>query len=333
MNDSSTGQRPGPKAKPAAGNGRAPRTAGEGAPAAGAARSGRGAPPAAPPAASHAAKDPRGVRPARHAASNQRLANVIAIASGKGGVGKTWLSVTLALTCAKKGERVLLFDGDIGLANVDIQLGLMPRHDLGEVLEGRRRLGEAITTYEEGGMDVVAGKSGSGTLAGLPRNRLEALRDEIAELAGQYDRVILDLGAGLDLPVRLLSGLAALNLIVTTDEPTALTDAYALMKLVTTKDPKVDLRLVINQAKNQQEGRRTYDKLNRACSSFLKLSPRLAGIVHDDPHVADSIRHQQSILSRHPNSVATLDIEMLRSSLLRTAPGAPPQPLPDATGG
>ena len=287
----------------------------------------------APAAGGAAPKDPRGVRPARHAASQARLRNVLAIASGKGGVGKTWLSVTLALTFARKGEKVLLFDGDIGLANVDIQLGLMPRRDLGEVLQGRRRLNEAITPYEEGGFDVVAGKSGSGSLAGLPRNRLEGLRDEIAELAGQYDRVILDLGAGLDLPVRMLSAMAGLNLVVTTDEPTSLTDAYAFMKLATQKDPRIDIRLVINQAKNQQEGRRTYDKLNRACASFLKISPRLAGIIHDDPHVADSIRNQQPILARHPNSVATLDVEVLRSALVRTPPGAEPLPLPDAAGG
>ena len=133
-----------------------------------------------------------------------------------------------------------------------------------------------------GGFDVVAGKSGSGNLAGLPRNRLESLRDEIAELSTHYDRVILDLGAGLDLPVRLLSAMAGLNLVVTTDEPTSMTDAYAYMKLATAKDPKIDIRLVINQAKNQQEGRRTYDKLNRACASFLKISPRLAGIVRTD---------------------------------------------------
>src|SRR6185312_15989217 len=97
--------------------------------------------------------------------------NVIAVASGKGGVGKTWFSITLTHTLARAGQRVLLFDGDLGLANVDIQLGLMPKYDLGSVVAGRLTLNQAAVSYKDGGFDIIAGRSGSGTLANIPLSR------------------------------------------------------------------------------------------------------------------------------------------------------------------
>src|SRR5690606_6031064 len=126
-----------------------------------------------------------------------------AVASGKGGVGKTWLSVTLAQALARSGARVLLFDGDLGLANVDIQLGLHPRNDLGGVLDGSYALKDAVAAHE-GGFDVIAGRSGSGSLAHVPAARLQQLMEELAVVASGYDRVILDLGAGLERTVRQL---------------------------------------------------------------------------------------------------------------------------------
>jgi len=279
-----------------------------------------------------ATADPRGTRPLRHGASRRRLSNLVALASGKGGVGKTWLAVTLAQICARKGENVLLFDGDLGLANIDIQLGVHPRHDLGEVLHGRRRLSEAVTTFEEGPFDLVAGASGSGSLAGLTPARLVALADEVTALAGQYDRVVLDLPAGLEANVQMLSDLAGLNLVVTGEEPTALTDAYAFIKTIAARDPRADIRVVVNRARSPQTGRLAYDKLNRACAAFLKLSPRLAAIIHEDPNVAEAIRRQQGLIQRHPGTVAVMDVELLRAGLLATPPGAAPQPLPAAPG-
>ena len=104
-----------------------------------------------------------------------KMHNVISVASGKGGVGKTWFSITLAETLAKRGARVLLFDADLGLANVDVQLGLTPRRDLGGVLQGRLGLGQAVTPYDDGGFDILAGRSGTGTLAQIPPPKLASL--------------------------------------------------------------------------------------------------------------------------------------------------------------
>jgi flagellar biosynthesis protein FlhG len=245
----------------------------------------------------------------------QTCPNVLAVASGKGGVGKTWLSVTLAQTLARGGKRALLFDGDLGLANVDIQLGLHPRNDLGGVLDGSYALKDAVSAHPGGGFDVIAGRSGTGSLANLPAGRLQQLMADLAALAPAYDRVILDLGAGLERTVRELAGMARIKLVVATDEPTSLTDAYAFIKLAHMQDPKADLRIVVNMAASPAEGERTYATLLKACESFLKISPKLAGVIRRDTKVKDAIRHQTPILTRHPNSQAAEDIEALAARL------------------
>src|ERR1700728_4143735 len=122
--------------------------------------------------------------------------NMFAIASGKGGVGKTWFAITLCHALAKRKKRVLLFDGDLGLANVDIQLGLTPERDLGAVVDGGSTLAAAVVKYKEGGFDILAGRSGSGSLAMLPSQKLFDMRNDLIALARNYDYVLIDLGAG-----------------------------------------------------------------------------------------------------------------------------------------
>ena len=257
-------------------------------------------------------------RSSAHPAAAAELGrNVIAVASGKGGVGKTFLSITLAHALARAGRRALLFDGDLGLANVDIQLGLEVGRDLGAVVGGRVGLKDAVTRFEEGGFDVVAGKSGSGALAGVDAARRAALTAELWALAPSYDHVVLDLGAGVDAPMRALAPPAATTLVVATDEPTSLTDAYAYIKLTTLERRGADLRVVVNLAASAREGEKTYGTLAKACSTFLKLTPPLAGVIRRDERVRDSIRRQTALLTRHPTSDAAKDIEALAAGLLR----------------
>jgi flagellar biosynthesis protein FlhG len=241
--------------------------------------------------------------PAASTRSLARADNMVAVASGKGGVGKTWLAATLAHALARQGGRTLLVDGDLGLANVDIQLGLTPERDLGAAVAGRLALAEAITRYRDGGFDVLAGKSGSGALGMLQGARLEALRDDLLDVARGYDRVVIDLGAGVDGPVRAF------------DEPTSLTDAYALIKVIAARYPGSDIRIVVNMAGGKQEAQRTYNTLAGACRNFLKFSPPLAAVIRRDPNVKDSIRHQAPMLTRHPNSAAAVDVEALARSI------------------
>jgi flagellar biosynthesis protein FlhG len=253
------------------------------------------------------------VRPAPRAPAR----NMIAVASGKGGVGKTWFSITLAHALAAAGRRALLFDGDLGLANLDIQLGLMPKNDLGQVIAGRITLAQAVEPCADTGFDVIAGRSGSGNLANLAPSRLTMLADELTALARGYDHVVLDLGAGLERTVRQLALACGQCLVVVTDEPTALTDAYAFIKVMHQQVPDYDMRIVANMVNSNKEGEKTYNTLRKACEGFLKISPPLMGIVRRDGKVRDAIRAQASILTRFPNAEAADDVAAIAKSILK----------------
>ncbi|HZD25921.1 MAG TPA: MinD/ParA family protein [Alphaproteobacteria bacterium] len=251
-----------------------------------------------------------------HPASQSAGANVINIASGKGGVGKTWLAITLSHALAGHGRRVLLFDGDLGLANVDIQLGLDVHGDLGGVVAGRIPLNKVITAFAEGGFDIVAGRSGSGALADLAPARLHRLQSDLWLAAQRYDRVIIDLGAGVEAGVRALTPRGGVTLVIVTDEPTSLTDAYAFIKVTLKQNPKADIRVVVNMASDRRQGERTYATLAKACKTFLKLMPPLAGIIRRDERVPEAIRRQTAFLARHPGSDTAKDVDAIAARLL-----------------
>lgn len=250
--------------------------------------------------------------------SFRRGPNLIAVASGKGGVGKTWFSITLSHALARSGKRVLLFDGDLGLANIDVQLGLMPKRDLNDVIRGRLGLDKVIQEYEDGGFDIVAGRSGQASLSALPSQRLALLRDQLIEVAKEYDVVIIDLGAGVERNVRMLAAAAAQTLLVVTDEPTSLTDAYAFIKLGSAAGQSKNVGVVVNQATSAVEGEKTYKTLLKACQNFLRLTPPLAGMVRLDPRVKETIRHQTPLLTRSPNTEAAEDVEKIARRVIKT---------------
>lgn len=247
----------------------------------------------------------------------RRGKNIIAVASGKGGVGKTWFSITLAHALAKSGKSVLLFDGDLGLANVDVQLGLMPKRDLNDVIRGRLALEHVVQRFDEGGFDIIAGRSGQASLSALPSQRLLMLRDQLLDVANKYDVVIIDLGAGVDRTVRMFSAMATKTLLVTTDEPTSLTDAYAFIKLGNAAGASKHVHIVVNMAATTAEGEKTYKTLLKACENFLRLSPPLAGMVRQDSRVKETIRHQTPILVRSPNTDAAEDVTKIARVMVR----------------
>ena len=253
------------------------------------------------------------VRPVPNPASP--AGKIIAIASGKGGVGKTWFAVTLAHALARRGQRVLLFDGDLGLANIDIQLGIQPAHDLGGVIDGGISMERACRRFEPGGFDIVAGRSGSGALASLDAAALGRMLDALGHATECYDHVLLDLGAGLDRSVRRMACWADLLLVLATEEPTSVTDAYATLKLYAADRPGGSAKIVINQASGSAAGQRTYANLARACQAFLGCTPPLAGIIRRDQRVSDAIRRQTLLLARHPTSPAGEDVERVAAAL------------------
>ncbi len=250
---------------------------------------------------------------------------ILVVASGKGGVGKTWLAITLAQALTRAGgRRVLLVDGDLGLANVDVQLGLDPPHDLSAVLAGRVGLAAAALRHAGGGgFDILPGRSGSGRLAALDQAALDRVLALLHEATGRWEAVVVDLGAGLGAAQRRIAAAADTLLVVATDEPTSLTDAYAVLKLHHRDRPGGDARIVVNQAADAAAGARTYAALRRACAAFLRREVPLLGVVRRDDRVRDAIRRQTPLLTRHPNSAAAADVEALARGLAAAGPRPP----------
>lgn len=242
-------------------------------------------------------------------AASRRL---ITVASGKGGVGKTCLAIGLAQALAASGRSVLLVDGDLGLANVDVQLGLDPVRDLGDVLAGQCSLGAAVIRHAAG-FGVLPGRSGSAALAALDGERLEQL---VALLrAAPAEDVVLDLGAGLGAPQRRLAAVADLLLVVATEEPTSLTDAYAVLKLHRRDAPSGQAGVVVNMVGQAGQAQRVHAALDSACRGFLGAGVPLWGAIRRDPKVPAAIRAQTPLLTRHPSSPAAEDLRRLAQTL------------------
>lgn len=249
--------------------------------------------------------------PAGTGAQRKYAQKLFAVASGKGGVGKTWFSITLAHALSQLGKKVCLFDGDLGLANIDVQLGLMAKHDLNDVIEGNLMLSQVIEHYEAGGFDVVAGRSGHGSLSAIALPRLQELLEQIRTIQSQYDAIIIDLGAGIDRTVRFMSAAADMAFVVTTDEPTSLTDAYAYIKLSHAAGHGDNLQVVVNMTGSEKEGEATYNTIAKAAKNFLKFNPPLMGIIRGDKRVRDAIRAQTPFLVRYPSTDTAQDIEKI----------------------
>ncbi len=245
----------------------------------------------------------------------RHIGTLLAIASGKGGVGKTWLAVTLAHALANAGRRVLLVDADFGLANVDIQLGLMPEQDLTTYLAGAAPIA-AVVMRHPAGFDILPGRSGAARLANLPIDTLASLLAALRGLAGRYDHILLDLGSGLDTAIRYITAHADALLVVATEEPTSITDAYAVLKLHAQDRPApIEVRIVINQAITVASGQRVFNTIAKAAQRYLGAAPSLAGIIRRDDRVRDAIRRQMPLLQRHPTSQAAREAETLAAAL------------------
>ena len=257
-----------------------------------------------------------GIVPPPVAAGPIRASRLIAIASGKGGVGKTWFAITLAHALSQQNRRVLLFDADLGLANVDVQLGLTPALDLADVIAGRASIAQAALRHPDGNFQILAGRSGSGMFSGLAPATLETTLANLRLATAHLDIVLLDLGAGLEHSVRRMAAFADTLLVLLTEEPTSLTDAYAVLKLYAADRPGGDARVIVNQAATPAAADRTYATLRRACTTFLGREPPLAGIVRRDDRVREAIRRQALLLTRHPTCAAATDVTAIARALL-----------------
>ncbi|HEU4487007.1 MAG TPA: MinD/ParA family protein [Povalibacter sp.] len=237
-------------------------------------------------------------------AANPGPVQVIAVTGGKGGVGKTSVSVNLATALASTGKRVMLLDGDLGLANVDVFLGLSPRHTMAHVLSGERSLDEIILESAQG-VQVVPGASGVADLANLSAAGHLNLVQAFSTLSARVDAMIVDTSAGISHSVMQFSQAAQHVLLVVCDEPASMTDAYALVKVLSRTHNVNRFRVLANMVRAPGEGEILFDKLQRVTSKFLDATLEYVGEIPEDPYLRRAIREQRPVIAAFPSSPAT----------------------------
>ncbi len=242
--------------------------------------------------------------PAKTSSGPRRSARIVAIASGKGGVGKTSLAVNLAVRLASMDRRVVLLDADLGTANADLLCNLTPRYNIAHVIAGRCSL-ERSMAEAPGGFHLIAGASGLAQVAALNDIQRHKLIDQMEWLEQRADIILIDTGAGITPNVLSFSTNADQLVVVTTPEPTAVTDAYALVKTAYRKCRGLDVRILINMVSDEVEARSVYERFDAVCKEFLGLTVRYAGYVVHDVHVAAAVRHRRPFTLESPNCQAS----------------------------
>ncbi|NMA70113.1 MAG: MinD/ParA family protein [Desulfitobacterium sp.] len=239
---------------------------------------------------------------------------VFAVTSGKGGVGKTNFSVNLGLALTDLGHKVILFDGDLGLANLDIACGVTPRYTLEHLLNGEKTIEEILIRGPKG-IGILPGGSGVQDLANIERERLIEVIQNLSKLEGLGDIVIIDTGAGLGQNVLNFLKAADDIILVTTPEPTSLTDAYGLMKTLQRNHSFHTINIVVNRVIKEKDARDTFKRLESAANRFLNLPLELLGWIYEDVAVGKAIMKQEPIGISYPHSPAYQCIQWIASSV------------------
>lgn len=240
----------------------------------------------------------------------------LALMSGKGGVGKTNLTLNLGLALAEheQDNKILVMDADMGLANIDVLLGLAPDITLQDVIQDNKPVNDAIIAVTPH-FHILPSASGITDDKYLDQNKRIAFLEALNPHLQAYDTVLLDLGAGIHATVTEFARLVAARVVVVTPEPTSLTDAYALIKILFTTHKESQFFIIVNQIENPKEERFAFERLKNACQHFLHIEPILLGSVRYDMHFNDAIRRQQAFIQAFPKSKATQDIRAIATRI------------------
>jgi flagellar biosynthesis protein FlhG len=248
--------------------------------------------------------------------TNKKPVRVIAVASGKGGVGKTNLSVNLGIAFCKLGRKVALLDADMGLANVDILLGLHPEFNLTHVLSGEKTLDEIVVEGPQG-LKVIPASSGVQHMAEMGTLEQAGIINAFSEFQEEIDLLLVDTAAGIHGGVINFARACQEVLIVVCDEPTSLTDAYALIKLLNRDHGLSRFHIITNMVESLQHGKMLYQKLCKVTDQYLDVALYFTGAVPFDPSLRKSVQKQQAVLESAPNSHAAVAIKNLANKIDR----------------
>ncbi len=232
---------------------------------------------------------------------------VISFTSGKGGVGKTHSLVNTGIALAQRGRNVLLFDADLGLANIDVLLGIQVEYTLHDVFEGRKTLDEIIVEGPEG-ISIIPAASGVDSICNLTFQERSILLQSVEGIAGSYDYLLIDTPAGIGSDVIYFNCASNEIVCVINGEPTSLTDAYALIKVLSRKYGEKSISILVNNVASEKHAQQAYSRLSRAVNQFLHIDLRYLGWVPSDATVRDAVTDQRAVIQEYPSSKVSLAI-------------------------
>ncbi len=249
--------------------------------------------------------------------SSSNRPKVIAVTSGKGGVGKTNIVVNLAIACQRMGNRVLIFDADLGLANIDIIFGINPSHNIEEVIKEGKELSEIIVKGPEG-VSIIPASSGVQDLVHLTEGQKINLLNEFDILNNMFDILLIDTGAGISSNVLYFNLAAEERIIVMTPEPTSLTDSYALIKVMFQKHGVSRFYLLLNMVKNESKAKSVFKKFSQVVAEFMGgISIDYAGFIPRDSFLQEAVSRREPVICSYPEAASSHSFNELASYLLR----------------
>ncbi|MCI5064406.1 MinD/ParA family protein [bacterium] len=241
-------------------------------------------------------------------------ARVMSFTSGKGGVGKTHLVTNTAVALAERGRRVLILDADLGLANVDVLFGLQIQHTIHDYLEGRVSLSELLVEGP-GGVDIIPASSGVDSLVQLSHRERHGLLLALEEVASSYDYLLIDTPAGIGPDVLSFNGASQEILCVVTPEPTSLTDAYALIKVLSRRFGERQIQVVVNNCPNERMAEQTFERFEGVVQQYLQVELGYLGWVSRDETVLDATRAQKPFVLEYPSAAVSRSVTRMADSI------------------